>query len=295
MIIDFHVHPIMRRKLEETKPFFKKINAINAIEWYESLDLSVEGLIEEMNRAGVEKAVILGLNYNIDLPLIKISNDEIAALVNKNPDKFIGFASVCPTELINEESILTEASVKKAVEELRRAILELGLKGLKLLQPFQHFYPNDSLMRPLYREVEKLKIPILIHTGGEDFPGLVKYCNPIYLDDVAKEFPNIRIVAAHMGSYPFGVWFNEMMMIADENPNIYVDIAALRPRELIDLNLLEKAIKYIGSEKIIFGSDYPVVFNYTMRDEVNVIKSAKINERDRENILSLNAKRILEI
>jgi hypothetical protein len=235
------------------------------------------------------------LNYNIGLPLIKISNDEIARLVNENSDRFIGFASVCPTELISGESIITEVSMRKAVEGLRRAIIELGLKGLKLLPPFQHFYPNDPLMRPLYREVEKLNIPILMHTGGEDFPGFVKYCNPIYLDDIAKEFPNIRIVAAHMGSYPFGVWFKEMMMIADENPNIYVDLAALRPRELIDLNLLEKAIRYIGSEKIIFGSDYPVVFNYTMSDEINAIRSTKINERDRENILSLNAKRILEL
>ena len=205
----------------------------------------------------------------------------------------MGFASVCPTELRNDKSVITRESVKRSVEELRRAIEELGLKGLKLIPPFQHFYPNHSFMKPLYEEVDRLGIPILIHTGGEDFPGLVKYCNPVYLDDVAKKFPNIRIVAAHMGSYPFGVWFKEMMMIADENPNIYVDLAALRPRELVDLNLLELAIKYIGSEKILFGSDYPVVFNYTMKDEVNTINSIRINENDRENILSLNALRIL--
>lgn len=233
MIIDFHVHPIKKEGFEATKPFFRKINAFKAIEWYGSLDLSIDGLINEMNRAGVDKSVVLGLDYNIDLPLVKINNDEIAQIVNKNPDRFIGFASICPTELKNGESIITEESVQKAIVELRRAITELGLKGLKLLPPFQHFYPNDPLMKPIYREVEKLNIPILIHTGGEDFPGLVKYCNPVYLDDVAKEFPNIKIVVAHMGSYPFGVWFKEMMMIADENPNIYVDLAALRPRELI--------------------------------------------------------------
>ena len=293
MIIDFHVHPINKNGFEATKPFFRKINAEKAIKWYGSRNLSTDGLLEEMNKAGVEKAVILGLNYNIDLPLVKISNDEIARLVNENPNRFIGFASVCPTELKNEESILTEESVGRAVKELRRAITELDLKGLKLLTPFQHFYPNDPLMDSIYEEVENLNIPILIHTGGEDFPGLVKYCNPVYLDDVAKKFPNIKIIAAHMGSYPFGVWFKEMMMVADENPNIYVDLAALRPRELIDLGLLEKAIEYIGSEKIIFGSDYPVVFDYTMKDSVNTIKSIIMSEKDRENIFSLNAKRIL--
>lgn len=327
MIIDFHVHPVTKNLLDASMEFFRKTNAQRAVEWYSSLNLSIKGLIEEMDRAGVDKVVILGLDYNIDLPLLKISNDRIAEIARQYPERFIGFASVCPTEigkisaLAEQDNItvaqtamqeypkqaqsaqkleqeigkITERKVQDCVLELRRAVNELNLKGLKLLPPYQHFYPNDPRVFPIYEEAQKLKIPILIHTGGEDFPGLVRYCNPVYLDDIAKRFPELIIIAAHMGSYPFGVWFEEMMMTADENPNVFVDLAALRPRELIDLNLLERAIQYIGSEKILFGSDYPVVFDYPMRKAVETVINADISENDRENILGRNAQRILKI
>jgi hypothetical protein len=295
MIIDFHVHPITKERLDATIQFFERNGFVSSIRWYSSLDLSIDGLMNEMNAAGVEKSVILALDYNIEPPLIKIGNDDVAQMVRQNPERFIGFASVCPTEMDNKRSVITEKSVNRAVNELRRAVEELHLRGLKLLPPFQHFYPNDERLFPLYEEVARLDIPILIHTGGEDFPGLVKYCNPVFLDDVAKSFPEITIIAAHMGSYPFGVWFEEMMMVVDENPNIYVDLAALRPRELIEQGLLHRAIKLIGSEKIIFGSDYPVVFYHAMTDSVRTIKEADIGEKDKRNILSINAQRILKL
>lgn len=293
MSIDFHVHPVREKDLEQSLDYLRKIGAREAIGWYQSLDLSVEGLKEEMEKAGVEKSVVLALDYNIELPLLKISNDEVADIVEENPEFFAGFGSVCPTEISNGESKVTESQVEGSIQELRRAINNLGLQGLKLLPPFQHFYPNDRALWPLYEEIEKLDIPLLIHTGGEDFPGKVKYCRPFFLDDVAKEFPDMDIILAHMGSYPFGVWFREAMMVVDENPNIYVDLAALRPRELDDLNLLEKAISWVGSESIIFGSDWPVVFDYPMSEAVETVEKLISNKKDLKNIMSKNAKELL--
>ncbi len=295
MIIDFHVHPTTPERLKATLPILERMKENEAIRWYTSLDLSAQGLLNEMRRGGVDKAVVLAVHCNVDLPLLNVTNEEVAALVKMHPDKFIGFASVCPTELIYGKSVLTKGSVEKAVEKLRRAVEDLGLRGLKLIQPFQHFYPNDTEVYPLYEEVRRLKIPILIHTGGEDPPGLIKYCNPLYLDDVAKSFPEIPIVAAHMGSYPHGVWFKEMMTVTEANRNMHVDLSALRSEELIGMKLLERAIEYLGSERILFGSDHPVVWDYPMSSATETVKNADISQNDKENILHLNAAKLLGI
>lgn len=294
MSIDFHVHPVGEESLEQSRKYLEKIGTREAIKWYSSIDLSAEGLIEEMDRAGVNKSVILALGYNINLPLLKVSNEEVSRIVDNYSERFIGFASVCPTEMAGGSSSVTDEQVEKSIEELGRAVESLGLEGVKLLPPFQHFYPNDRSLWPLYERIEDLEIPLLTHTGGEDFPGKVKYCRPYFLDDVAKDFPEMNIVLAHMGGYPFGVWFREAMMVTDENPNVYVDLAALRPRELEGLNLLEMAISWVGSESIIFGSDWPVVFDYPMHEAVETVENLVSEEEDLKNIMSGNAEKLLK-
>jgi uncharacterized protein len=294
MRIDFHVHPLEPSNLEGSIPMLRRMGFRRFEEWMRTRNLSVEGLIEEMDRSGVDRTVILAVEYDVpDSPLLKVSNERVMQWVKRYPDRLIGFCSVCPTEKVDGETRVTENAVQRGVKTIRKHITENGFRGVKFLQPFQHFYPNNPMMFPIYEECDRLGVPIIIHTGGEDFPGLIKYCNPVYVDDVAKRFPNLRIVMAHMGSFPLGVWFKEAMIVTLENPNVYVDLAALRPRELIDEQLLEKAIRWVGSEKIIFGSDSPAVVDYPMDVAVQTILSANISVEDRENILGGNACRLL--
>jgi uncharacterized protein len=292
MRIDFHVHPLEPRNLEDSRPLFRMLNANRFEKWMDSQTLSAEGLIADMDRAGVDRAVILAVEYDMDAPLLRVRNERVIELVKMFPDRFIGFASVCPTEFVHGEYQVTERRVQECVRRLKTYV-DAGLRGLKILQPFQCFYPNDPRVFPIYAEAERLGIPVIIHTGGEDFPGKIKYCNPVFIDDIAKIFTNLKIVMAHMGSFPFGVWFREAMVVADENPNVYVDLAALRPRELIEEGLLEKAVRWIGSEKIIFGSDWPAVINYPIHQAIQTVLDAPISQEAKDNILGGNASRLL--
>ena len=85
-------------------------------------------------------------------------------------------------------------------EEIRRKVGEEGFRGVKLYPSYQHFYPNDGRMYPLYRAAEELKVPVMLHTGSSVFRGTrMKYCDPLHLDDVAVDFPGLALVMAHAG------------------------------------------------------------------------------------------------
>ncbi|XCP85510.1 amidohydrolase family protein [Roseburia hominis] len=268
MIIDAHIHP------------FKQIPAdwVNGAkgakkEWYQNVDLSMEGMIHALDEGGVDKGILLGLKT----AKFTISNEEIADFCKKSNGRFIGFAAVDPTE------------GEKAIEEMEYAIKVLGLKGIgEITPPTQFFYPNDESLYPFYECAEKLGVPVVIHTGGEN-GGLIKYSNPIYLDEVASRFKNLTIIAEHMGSFPFGMWFKEAMNVAWKNPNVYVGIAALKEIELVDMDLLTKAVKYIGADKILFGTDYPTEPLCNIKYHVDlVMNNSKISDSDKEKIMGEN-------
>ena len=125
------------------------------------------------------------------------------------------------------------------------------VEGLKFLPPYQHFYPNDRCMYPLYARAEELGLPCTFHTGLSRIPGTrLKYADPLLLDDVAVDFPRLPILLAHAGR---GVWYAEAAMLASLHENVYLELSGLPPRNLRryfpDLDRLV--------DKMIFGSDFP--------------------------------------
>lgn len=202
-------------------------------------EIPVETTIAAMDEAGVRLGLICawwGPQGSL------ISNDEVAALVRKHPDRFVGIGSV---DLYRPMD---------GIRELRRCVRELGFKGLRIVQWLWNLPPTDRRYYPLYAECIELGIPFCFqvgHTGPlcPSEPG-----RPIpYIDEVAIEFPELKIVGGHIG-YP---WTVEMIAVATKHPNVYIDTSAYTakryPREFVDY------LKANGRKKVLFGTNYPMV------------------------------------
>ncbi|MEM2924154.1 MAG: amidohydrolase family protein, partial [Methanocellales archaeon] len=153
--------------------------------------------------------------------------------------------------------------------------------------PYMYFYPNEKKIYPLYKRAEELQIPVVFHTGSSIFKGSrLKYANPIYLDDVAVDFPELVIIQAHGGR---GIWYDTAYFLAKLHPNIYLDITGLPPQNLLKYYPeLEKI-----QDKVIYGSDYPAIGD--LKKNIERIKSLPISKKAIEKILGKNARKILKI
>ena len=203
-------------------------------------DPKLEWTIAAMDAGGVDVAV-LSAWWGPDGPII--SNDEVAACVGAYPDRFAGLASVDLTRPV------------EAVRELRRAVEELGLIGLRVLPWLWDLPPNDRRYYPLYTACVELGVPFCLqvgHTGPlrRSEPG-----RPIpYLDDVALDFPDLVIVGGHIG-YP---WTEEMVALARKYPNVYIDTSAYTVKRYPPE--LTRYLHADGARKVLFGSNYPMIF-----------------------------------
>ncbi len=179
----------------------------------------------------------------------KITNEEIAELAHKNADVAIPFASINPHR--------GEAGVREA----RRLIKDFGVRGFKFHPSVQDFNPNDRMAYPLYEAIAEAKLPALFHTGqtgvGAGTPGgggiRLKYSNPMLLDDVAADFPDMPIVLAHP-SFP---WQEEALSVATHKPQVYIDLSGWSPKYFPPI--LVQYANTLLKDKILFGSDYPVM------------------------------------
>jgi predicted TIM-barrel fold metal-dependent hydrolase len=181
--------------------------------------------------------------------LPSVSNEEIAERAAEHSDVVIPFASVDPR------------AGRVAVEQARRLLGERQVKGFKFHPTTQAFFPNDREYYPLYEVLEEFRVPALFHTGqtgaGAGMRGgggrRLKYSNPLFLDDVAVDFPDLPIVLAHP-SFP---WQDEALSVAVHKPNIYIDLSGWSPK-YFSANLIHYANSLI-KDKVLFGSDYPVI------------------------------------
>jgi predicted TIM-barrel fold metal-dependent hydrolase len=178
-----------------------------------------------------------------------IPNDEIAAFAAENADIMFAFASVDPTR------------GKDAVNEAKRLIAAGGIRGFKLHPPLQQFHANDPAVYPFYEVLNEAKLPVIFHTGhsgiGTGMPGgggvRLKYGNPMDIDDVAVDFPDMPIIMAHP-SFP---WQDEAISICLHKPQVYIDLSGWSPK-YFSPTLVQYANTLL-KHKVLFGSDYPLI------------------------------------
>jgi predicted TIM-barrel fold metal-dependent hydrolase len=193
--------------------------------------------------------VLLAWDAETATGLPPLGNDYIAAIVNRYPQQFIGFASVDPHK------------GKAAITEMERAIKDLGLAGAKFHPGVQAFYPNDPAFYPLMAKIQDLGVPALFHTGtnglGAGTPGgmgiKMDYTRPIYLDSLAADFPGLTIIGAH----PSWPWHEEMLAAMQHKTNLYNDLSGWVPKRIPEALLRAAATRM--QDRFLFGSDYPFI------------------------------------
>ncbi len=237
--------------------------------------LKIETLIAQMDEAEIEQSVL----YAVDAPIVYASNEYVKSLIDRYPKRLMGFASVSPLK-------------DDASEILEKAVQDLGLMGLKFHPPLQQFFPNDERVFPLYEKAVELDIPVVFHVGTTPFGNRCRLAaaNPLLIDEVACEFPTLRIMLTHLGT----LFHNEAFMLVEKHPNVFIDTAAYpyEISELLTLNL----IKRIGRQKIIFGTDYPSPFAdelHDMKRFVDVIRDIGLPKEIEDGIFHENFQRLL--
>jgi predicted TIM-barrel fold metal-dependent hydrolase len=179
----------------------------------------------------------------------RVPNEQVAEFAAANRDIAIAFASIDPMR------------GAEAVREARRVVEAGGIRGLKLHPPLQQFAPNDRLAYPLYEVFAEAKLPVLFHTGhsgiGTGLPGgggiRLKYGNPMLVDDVAVDFPEMPIILAHP-SFP---WQDEAISVCLHKPQVYIDLSGWSPK-YFSPTLVQYANTLL-KHKVLFGSDYPLL------------------------------------
>jgi len=222
--------------------------------------------------------------FTVDSPreVRKITNEEIAELAHQHGDVAIPFASINPHR------------GAEGVAAARRLIGDYKVKGFKFHPTVQEFFPNDRLAYPLYEAIAEAKLPALFHTGqtgvGAGTRGggglRLKYSNPLCLDDVAADFPDMPIVLAHP-SFP---WQEEALSVATHKPQVYIDLSGWSPKYFPPI--LVQYANTLLKDKILFGSDYPVLHPEKWVEEFDKLP---IKPEVRPKIMKENAARLLKL
>jgi predicted TIM-barrel fold metal-dependent hydrolase len=211
-----------------------------------------------------------------------IANEEVAASCAEHDDVLIPFASVDPWR------------GQAGARAVRTLVNAHGVRGFKFHPNIQGFAPNDRMAYPLYEVIEELGVPALFHTGqtgiGAGVPGgggiRLKYSNPMLVDDVAVDFPELRIVLAHP-SFP---WQDEALAVATHKPYVYIDLSGWSPK-YFPPQLIHYANTLL-KDKVLFGSDYPVI---TPERWLTDFDNLTIRPEVRQKILKDNAVRLLNL
>jgi predicted TIM-barrel fold metal-dependent hydrolase len=278
VIIDVHVHPVFQEisGRPEMARTIQQLELTSRRCFYRSQNIQSLAIFqEEMKNAGIDK-VVIQVPGEKGVPA-RPANEQASMLLRLLPDKFIGFAGFDPNR--GEE----------AVADIEHAVKQLGFKGLKTVSSLLELNINDKALYPCYAKAQELGVPILIHTGASPLVMgcRTKYVQPLMVDDVAFDFPDLKIICAHMG----GHHYMDVHSMLVRHSNVYADLSfwPLNPlyKDLMPWRLLEETVP----DKILLGSDYPC--GQTPKEAVEAVRALPINENFKLKILGENAARLL--
>ncbi len=274
MITDCHIHiaPINLynpNALELMKR--KRANFDQIVEYCRS----PQAFLKYLDRCGLDRAALINYVAPEVIGFTSEVNQFVADYTKYDPKRLISCGSLHPRHTAN---------IMADVEH----ILRLGLRMIKIHPPHQLLFPNDYLhgvkeLEIIYRAAEANGIPIMFHTGTSIFPGARnKYGDPIYLDDVAVDFPKLKILMAH-GGRP--LWMNTAFFLIRRHANVYLDISGIPPKTLLQYFPRLDEIAH----KTLFGTDWPGPGVPDVKQNLDEFKRLPMSEAMREQILSKTA------
>jgi len=233
---------------------------------------SPKAFLKYMDKVGLNRAVLINAAAPDVTGFPAGLNAMAANYAKANPRRLLSCGSFHPRYSTNAMADIDE-------------IMRLGLRLIKIHPPHQLFYPNDYLngmkeLELLYRAAQSNGIPIMFHTGTSIFPGArSKYGDPIHIDDVAVDFPDLKIVLAH-GGRP--LWMNTAFFLVRRHANVYLDISSIPPAHLLQYfpRLAEIA------HKTLFGSDWPGPGVRDIKEALDSFRALPLSAEIKRRILS---------
>jgi len=224
--------------------------------------------------------VMFMVDAEAEVGRIRIPNEEIAEAAMANSDIMIAFGSVDPHK------------GKMGAREARRLVEEYGVRGFKFHPTVQGYHPQDRMAWPIYEVVAEYKLPAIFHTGHSGMGsgmrcggGLrLEYSNPMHLDGVAVDFPDMQIVMAH----PSWPWQDEALSVAMHKPNVWIDLSGWSPK-YFQPQLVQYANTLL-KDRVLFGSDFPLI---TPDRWLEDFEQAGFRDEVKPLILKKNAMRLL--
>jgi predicted TIM-barrel fold metal-dependent hydrolase len=268
MIIDaWGQHPTLRHSQD---PIFASLRRWTKSET-PTEQLAVSATVGVMDRGGIDRMLISAWSAP---RTTMISNDEVAGFVSEAPNRLIGVGSVDISKPM------------QAVREIRRCVRELGFKAIRVLPWLWEIPPTDRRFYPVYVACVEEGVPFCTQIGhtGPLMPSEVG--RPIYLDQVALDFPDLVIVGGHIG-YP---WTDEAIAVATKHENVYIDTSAYTvrryPPQLVEF------MKGHGASKVLFGTNYPMI---TGKKALEGFNDLQLPENASKLFLGLNAARVFRL
>lgn len=209
-----------------------------------------------------------------------VSNEELLEAAASERDVLIPFASIDPHRPAAEAVAMA------------RAYIDAGARGFKFHPSLQAFFPDDRMAYPLYEVIAESRLPAVFHTGqtavgsGQRGGGgvLLKHSNPLHLDEVAADFPDMQVVMAH----PSVPWQDEALSIALHKPNVWIDLSGWSPKYFPP-----QLVRYSNTllkDRVLFGTDYPAL---TPERWLRDFAALDVKDEVRPLILKDNAARLL--
>ncbi len=274
MITDCHIHI---EPIELFKPQALALIKGNRSNFDEIVEFSrsPSAFLKYLDRCGVDRAALINYVAPEVIGFTSAVNQFVADYTKHDPKRLLSCGSLHPRHTTN---------IMADVEH----ILRLGLRMIKIHPPHQLLYPNDYLhgvkeLEIIYRAAEANGIPVMFHTGTSIFPGARnKYGDPIYLDDVAVDFPKLKIIMAH-GGRP--IWMDTAFFLLRRHANMYFDISGIPPKALLKYFPRLSEIAH----KTLFGTDWPSPGVTEVWRNLEDFKALPISEEMRDQILSKTA------
>jgi predicted TIM-barrel fold metal-dependent hydrolase len=274
LITDCHIHiePFEMLKPEALALMKKKREQFDEIE---AFSRDANKFLAHMDSIGLDRAVLINYVAPETLGFTAEVNPWIVNYCKADPERLLPCGSIHPRHATNIQADLDN-------------ILRLGLRLLKIHPPHQLMYPNaylhgDKNLELIYRTMEANGIPVMIHTGTSVFPGARnKFGDPIYVDDVAIDFPKLKILLAH-GGRP--LWMDTSFFLVRRHPNLYLDVSGIPPKTLLDYFPRLQEI----ATKTLFGTDWPGPGVPEIKRNLDDFRNLDISEPAKRAILSETA------